>query len=158
MSSAELGTIGETQEEGRDEILSEPASAASCGASQEEARQGDSPCTISTGISRAKSRRNSTSGFVSGNHHHHHHHENELHDRSIQTVTLNSSLPLDLEKFKSFVDYLLWEQEAHPELELFRMKGLLDLQGSDKKNMLQAVYQLYSLNETEEWAYGEGRR
>jgi G3E family GTPase len=107
---------------------------------------------LGSSSARAKSRRGSSSGHETGHHHHH----DDLHDRSIQTITLRSRSPLDTEKLKSFIDYLLWE--VHPELEIFRMKGLLDLRGSVKKNMLQAVYQLYSITETEEWGRDELHR
>ncbi len=39
-------------------------------------------------------------------------------------------------RVKSFVDRLLWDRETHPE-EIYRLKGLLQLSGSDKKHVLQ---------------------
>ena len=63
-----------------------------------------------------------------------------------------------LARVKSFVDRLLWDREAHPELELYRLKGLLHVGGASKKHVLQAVYELYSINETVDWNVEETRK
>lgn len=78
------------------------------------------------------------------------------HDTTIQSTTLRSSKPLDLEKFKSFIDKLLWDREIHPE-EIYRCKGLVNVAGSTKKHVLQAVYESYNIKPTSEWAAGEVR-
>lgn len=59
---------------------------------------------------------------------------------------------------KTFIDGLLWDREANPERELYRLKGVLSISGSSKKHVLQAVYELYNITETTDWASDEPRR
>ena len=59
---------------------------------------------------------------------------------------------------KTFIDGLLWDREANPERELYRLKGVLSIKGSDKRHVLQAVYEQYNITETSDWASDELRR
>jgi G3E family GTPase len=65
-------------------------------------------------------------------------------------VTLTATGLLDREKLQSWVDSLLWEREVVPE-DVLRMKGLLNLKGSNHMHMLQAVYELYEIMEGPAW-------
>ncbi|EFJ50457.1 hypothetical protein VOLCADRAFT_88817 [Volvox carteri f. nagariensis] len=58
--------------------------------------------------------------------------------------------------FKSWVDHLLWDRDSRPD-EIYRMKGLLCVEGSEKKYMLQAVYELYEVVSGPDWQPGEVR-
>ncbi|GFR53016.1 hypothetical protein Agub_g15708 [Astrephomene gubernaculifera] len=79
-----------------------------------------------------------------------------VHDSQVSTISLHCEQPVDLDRFKSWVDHLLWDRESRPE-EIYRMKGLLSVAGSDKKHMLQAVYELYEVVSGPEWQPGEAR-
>ncbi|KXZ54969.1 hypothetical protein GPECTOR_3g136 [Gonium pectorale] len=79
-----------------------------------------------------------------------------VHDNQVSTVSLRCEQPVDLERFKSWVDHLLWDRDTRPD-EIYRMKGLLAVAGSDKKHMLQAVYELYEVVSGPEWQSGEAR-
>jgi hypothetical protein len=37
---------------------------------------------------------------------------------------------------KSFLDKLLWDRDTHPE-DIYRVKGVLSLEGDDRKHMVQ---------------------
>ena len=80
--------------------------------------------------------------------HHHHHHQHgshgdgqagPAHDGRVGTVTI--SLPpgraLDLPRLRHWLDTLLWEGTAEA-ADLFRIKGLLHVAGSERKHILQA--------------------
>lgn len=94
------------------------------------------------------------------NEHEHHHYvrhdslKEHKHDRTITTVCLRADEPVDLEKFKRWVDSLLWERDKVTE-DIYRMKGVLAIRGSPKKHMLQAVYELYEIVAGPEWSPGE---
>lgn len=72
-------------------------------------------------------------------HHHHHHHQQEgsMHDARVGTVTIHlPGAPLDLPRLRRWLDTLLWEETAEA-ADLFRIKGLLHVAGSDRKHILQ---------------------
>ncbi|KAG1666105.1 hypothetical protein FOA52_010895 [Chlamydomonas sp. UWO 241] len=106
----------------------------------------------------------SRSRHVSGSHGHTHTlgdidgstHAHAHHDERIQTCTLRHSAPIDLEKVKAFMDRLLWDRELHPE-DIYRVKGLLEVDGSDTKHVVQAVYELYNITPTSQWLPGRPR-
>ncbi|GLC33940.1 hypothetical protein PLESTB_000820300 [Pleodorina starrii] len=79
-----------------------------------------------------------------------------VHDNQVSTVSLRCDHPVDLERFKSWVDHLLWDRDSRAD-EIYRMKGLICVEGSDKKHMLQAVYELYEVVSGPEWQPGEAR-
>ncbi|PNW88957.1 hypothetical protein CHLRE_01g052000v5 [Chlamydomonas reinhardtii] len=79
-----------------------------------------------------------------------------VHDNSVSTISLRCEHPVDLGRFKSWVDHLLWDRESRPD-EIYRMKGLLSVTGSDKKHSLQAVYELYEIMPGPAWQAGEAR-
>mmetsp|Transcript_34255 Transcript_34255/g.101811 ORF Transcript_34255/g.101811 Transcript_34255/m.101811 type:complete len:424 (-) Transcript_34255:408-1679(-) len=81
-------------------------------------------------------------------------HDHALHDARIQTCTLVQSKPLDLEKTKKFMDRLLWDREIHPE-DIYRVKGLLQIAGSDSKHVVHAVYELYNISDGGVWQEGQ---
>ncbi|KAG2432777.1 hypothetical protein HYH02_012909 [Chlamydomonas schloesseri] len=79
-----------------------------------------------------------------------------VHDNSMSTISLRCEHPVDLNRFKSWVDHLLWDRESRPD-EIYRMKGLLSVTGSDKKHSLQAVYELYEIMPGPAWQQDEVR-
>ena len=57
------------------------------------------------------------------------------HDPEVSTVTLRIDDPVALDGFKVWMDTLLWESAAV--VDIFRVKGLLHVAGSDRKHGLQ---------------------
>ena len=96
--------------------------------------------------------------------------------------------PLDLPRLRHWLDALLWEQEQEQEQGqgqgqgsegaaagaaggaagaataaaaapvIFRIKGLLHVEGSERKHILQGVHEIYDVVEGPAWAPGEDRR
>ncbi|KAK9813905.1 hypothetical protein WJX73_004240 [Symbiochloris irregularis] len=64
-----------------------------------------------------------------------------LHDSHVGTVCLQAPEPVDLTKVRYWLDTLLWETEAAKE-DIYRMKGVLTVQGSDRQHVLQAVHEV----------------
>lgn len=142
---------------------------------------------------------------------HHHHHDPavapgscQAHDAAVRTIALRSTWPVDMGRFRAWVEHLLWEQQQQPGAagpatpatgaaaavqaadstapaaatgasapvaagaassaatasaaaavaavpQLLRMKGLLDVAGSDCVHLFQAVYDLYDVAPGASW-------
>jgi G3E family GTPase len=65
-----------------------------------------------------------------------------VHDRSVGTVSISAPGAADLSK-------LLWE--TGKDVEVYRMKGVFHVYGSDKMHMLQAVRELYEILPSQPW-------
>ena len=57
------------------------------------------------------------------------------HDPQVGTVSLRFAQPLPLEGLKRWLDRLLWEKVAV--MDIYRLKGLLSIEGSDRKHVVQ---------------------
>jgi G3E family GTPase len=105
----------------------------------------------------------------------------QAHDAAVRTIALRVAQPLLLEKFRSWVESLIWDHPAAAKdhtaaqaaygatataassdqpaaaassparAELLRMKGLLNVAGSSKAHMFQAVYDLYDIVPGANW-------
>jgi G3E family GTPase len=74
----------------------------------------------------------------------------QYHDAEVATVSLRSSRPVALEALRSWLDQLLWErQEGGPDV--YRMKGVLLVEGDTRCHMLQVVYELYDIVAGPSW-------
>ena len=71
-------------------------------------------------------------------------------------MTIELERPLGLPALRLWLDELLWERTAAADL--FRVKGLLSVAGSDSKVVLQAVHEVYDVVEGPAWQPGERRR
>jgi G3E family GTPase len=58
-----------------------------------------------------------------------------IHDPQVSTVTLQLHQPCSLEGAKHWLDRLLWE--TVDVMDIFRMKGILNVSGSEAKHVLQ---------------------
>lgn len=91
---------------------------------------------------------------------HHNHHtqlEGSVHDARVGTVTIHlPDAALDFARLRRWLDALLWEGTAEA-ADLFRIKGLLHVAGSQRKQILQGVHEIYDIVEGPEWAAGEPR-
>ncbi|KAF6255739.1 CobW/HypB/UreG, nucleotide-binding domain-containing protein [Scenedesmus sp. NREL 46B-D3] len=106
----------------------------------------------------------------------------QAHDAAVRTIALRVAQPLLLERFRSWVEGLIWDHpeaaKDHPaaaaaaaadntsaaaaadqpaaatssaRAELLRMKGLLNVAGSSRAHMFQAVYDLYDIVPGADW-------
>ena len=65
--------------------------------------------------------------------------------------------PLQLERLRYWLDDLLWEERTPDRPDIFRVKGLLWVEGSPHKHVCQAVYDIYDVVEGPAWQLGEDR-
>ena len=56
--------------------------------------------------------------------------EEHHHDSSVSSVTLSEKHPIVLEVFRRKIGELLWESQS--DTEIYRIKGVVNMQGSDK--------------------------
>lgn len=66
--------------------------------------------------------------------HHHHHH----HDDDVQSFSLESDIPLNREKFSSWMQWVL----EHFGMDMLRTKGIISFKGDDERFVVQGVHQL----------------
>ena len=71
----------------------------------------------------------------------------------IGTLVLRTETPLDIDRLSDFMNDLL---EAHGQ-RLLRYKGVLNIQGEDRRLVFQGVLKLYGFDWDAEWAEGEAR-
>ncbi len=83
-------------------------------------------------------------------HEHQHGHHAPYHNAEVSTVSLRSSRPMELSALKQWLDELLWERQGDGP-DIYRMKGVLLVQGDSRCHMLQAVYELYDIVVGPEW-------
>jgi G3E family GTPase len=72
-----------------------------------------------------------------------------VHDRSVGTVSISATGAADLSKVDDWLGELLWE--TGKDVEVYRMKGVFHVYGSDKMHMLQAVRELYEILPSQPW-------
>lgn len=63
--------------------------------------------------------------------------EEHSHDSSVSSVTLSEKRPIDLEVFRRKLGELLWENEMN--LQVYRIKGVINAQNSDKVGVIPSV-------------------
>ncbi|ESQ81108.1 GTP-binding protein [Asticcacaulis sp. YBE204] len=89
-------------------------------------------------------------------HHHHDHahsHLNPIHDDEIRSVSLSSEKPVDGVKFTKWLDKLLAEKGQ----DILRAKGILHVQGEEKRLVFQAVHMILEGELQQRWREGEHR-
>ncbi|CAD7701679.1 unnamed protein product [Ostreobium quekettii] len=79
----------------------------------------------------------------------------DVHSQQVTTVSVTASQAVDKEKVKTWLDTLLWENDNL--WDIFRMKGILNVQGSDRQHFMQAVHEMYELTEGDEWRSSDTR-
>lgn len=84
------------------------------------------------------------------------HHTESSHLHAIRTSSFYCGSAIELNKFREWLDEFLWEKQD--EQEVYRIKGLMHIQGSNKKFILQAVHELYDIFEGNEWKENEQKR
>nr|KJB66363.1 hypothetical protein B456_010G137900 [Gossypium raimondii] len=95
-------------------------------------------------------------------HHHHHHHEHEhkhdhhhdhTHDPGVSSVSIVCEGSLDLEKANIWLGTLLLERSE----DIYRMKGLLSVQGMDERFVFQGVHDIFQGSPDRLWGADEPR-
>jgi G3E family GTPase len=88
-------------------------------------------------------------------HHHAHDHGPRGHDHGddIRGVALSLDRPLDGRRFTAWLDRLLGEQGQN----ILRAKGIIDVQGEDRRLVFQAVHMILEGDLQREWKPGERR-
>lgn len=87
------------------------------------------------------------------------HNMDQSHTHDVRTYTFFSDAPLDITKFRLWLDEFLWEEgdDSDKKHEVYRIKGLIHAYGSNSKAILQAVHELYDIFEGKEWEQDESR-
>ena len=111
------------------------------------------------------------SADCSRSHHHHHSSSSSRHSHGDEIATESVVLegPLHLQRLRHWLDELLWEGPAagaeggaahgggRRRPEILRAKGLLAVEGSAAKHVVQAVHEMYDIVEGRPWGDGEAR-
>ena len=72
--------------------------------------------------------------------HHHHHHHDHHHDDEVGSVSLILPGNLDLEKVNLWLETLLMLRQE----DIYRMKGVLSIEGWDQRFVFQGIHHLFS--------------
>jgi len=82
-------------------------------------------------------------------------------DNSISTVTLNVSGDINATELDTFLQHLLWDKDIHDAnghcMEIYRLKGVVVIQGEDRRVLVQAVHELYQMTPTTNWMETESK-
>lgn len=85
--------------------------------------------------------------------HKHHHHEHKKHDDKVTSIALEFDGDMDLDMINYTLKYLLDNRSE----DIFRMKGLLSIAGSDQRFVYHGVHMLFEGSPDREWRAGEKR-
>ncbi|DBA77581.1 hypothetical protein WJX77_001399 [Trebouxia sp. C0004] len=93
-----------------------------------------------------------SAGSRNGSHGHSHQHPTShdhaghahQHDSSVRSISITCPGEVDMTRLKDWLDTLLWEQGIATQ-DIYRMKGLIKVIGSEKAHVLQAVHELYDI-------------
>ena len=75
------------------------------------------------------------------------------HDSTVTSVAISQTGDVDLKSIEAFIGKLLQERGA----DIFRMKGVLSVAGSEKKFVYHAVHMTFNSEFSQEWKKGEER-
>ncbi len=75
------------------------------------------------------------------------------HDRSVSSVGIEHTEPVDADKFSTWINTLVREQGQ----DIFRMKGVLNVKGHDQRWVFQGVHMLIAGNADRPWEDAERR-
>ena len=76
------------------------------------------------------------------------------HDETVGSVALVESGELDLQKLNDWLSYLLQTQGT----DIFRMKGILNIAGEDRRFVFQGVHMLFDATRDRPWKKSETRK
>ncbi|MBM3442584.1 MAG: GTP-binding protein [Bacteroidetes bacterium] len=76
------------------------------------------------------------------------------HDDEVSSVGIENEKEVDLKKFKVWINFMLQTKG----MDIFRSKGILNINGSDTRLVFQAVHMLLDASEDRHWRSSEKRR
>ncbi|KAJ8755187.1 hypothetical protein K2173_018985 [Erythroxylum novogranatense] len=85
--------------------------------------------------------------------HEHHHSHDHTHDPGVSSVSIVCEGNLDLEKANMWLGTLLYERSE----DIYRMKGLLSVQGMDERFVFQGVHDIFQGSPDRLWGLDEPR-
>ncbi|HVM99790.1 MAG TPA: GTP-binding protein [Caulobacteraceae bacterium] len=85
--------------------------------------------------------------------HEHHHHHDHVHDDDIKGVALRMDKPVDPQKVTRWLNELLQRQGP----DILRAKGILNVQGEDRRLVFQAVHMILEGDFQQPWKAGDDR-
>lgn len=86
-------------------------------------------------------------------HHHDHHSHDHHHDPGVTSVSIVCEGSLDLERANTWLGTLLMERSD----DIYRMKGLLSVQGMDERFVFQGVHDIFQGSPDRPWGQDEAR-
>lgn len=86
-------------------------------------------------------------------HHHDHHSHDHTHDPGVTSVSIVCEGNLDLDKANMWLGTLLLERSE----DIYRMKGLLSVQGMDERFVFQGVHDIFQGSPDRPWQPNEAR-
>ncbi|KAL9327229.1 hypothetical protein ACSQ67_007874 [Phaseolus vulgaris] len=93
------------------------------------------------------------SGHEHEGHHHHHHHHDHVHDSSVSSVSIVAEGTLDLDEVDDWLERVIEENGE----DLYRMKGVLSVDGSDQRYVFQGVHSMLDGCPGKTWEPNEKR-
>ncbi|PIA57708.1 hypothetical protein AQUCO_00600436v1 [Aquilegia coerulea] len=78
-----------------------------------------------------------------------------LHDTSVRTLCISEWDKVDLDKVRLWLEDILWEKKNN--MDVYRCKGVLNVQNSDQVHTLQAVREIYEIVPVRRWKHEEAR-
>lgn len=79
----------------------------------------------------------------------------KLHDSGVRTICISETGTVDLDKTRIWLEEILWEKKY--DMDVYRCKGVLNVQNSDELHTLQAVRELYEIVPARKWKKEENR-
>ncbi|KAJ7943359.1 COBW domain-containing protein 1 [Quillaja saponaria] len=79
----------------------------------------------------------------------------DLHDTGVRTICICESQSVDVDKTRLWLEEILWEKKY--DMDVYRCKGVLNVQKSDQLHTLQAVRELYEIVPARKWKTEENR-
>ncbi len=86
-------------------------------------------------------------------HDHHHHHDHGHHDDAVSSFYLSDDRPLDLKKVEAWLTEIIRDLGAN----IYRSKGILQIQGQAKRVVFQGVQTMFDAKPDRLWNVGEKR-
>ncbi|KAJ4728542.1 COBW domain-containing protein 1-like [Melia azedarach] len=99
------------------------------------------------------SSQSATHHHESGHGHHEGHHHDHVHDSSVSSVTIVSEGTLDLDEVDDWLERLIEEKGE----DMYRMKGILSVSGSDQRYVFQGVHSMLDGCPGKTWSPDEQR-
>jgi G3E family GTPase len=90
---------------------------------------------------------------VHDHHHHDHDHHDHIHDAGVRGISLTTDKPLNANKITRWLNDLLQLQGP----DILRAKGILDIEGEDRRLVFQAVHMILEGDFQRDWTPGETR-